>query len=115
MTTTTTTLLAQAQATATLANSLTTEQRNQLFTLLDNYCRGNDISPSAFQEVVEANTGISDYLLSCLLMDGNTQQVDSDTDFQQLTEEEQEAFLSVCEGVLETLHSWYNYGGWHHP
>ena len=99
------TLVAEAQATAALTKALTDEQRDELFTLCETYCHDSDISISGFQEVVEANTGISDYLLSCLLMDGNTQQVDSDTYFQQLTEEEQEAFLSVCEGVLETLHS----------
>ena len=103
--TTTTTLVAEAQATATLANSLTTEQRNQLFTLLDNYCGGSDISVSGFQEVVEANTGISDYLLCCLVMDNNVEQLTDDTDFQKLTEEEQEEYLSVCEGVLATLYA----------
>lgn len=100
---TTTTILPEALSTATLANSLSTEQRNQLFALLDNYSGGSDISVSGFQEVVESNTGISDYLLCCLVMDGNTQQVETDTDFQQLTEEQQEEYLSVCEEVLVAL------------
>ena len=106
MTTTITTLLEDAQAATKIAEGLSKDQLNQVWTVRDTYSSGNDISVSGFSEVLEAKMGITDYIFACLLMDNHYEGfTDDNPDFEELTEVEQEAFIAECKEALYALNA----------
>ena len=106
MSATTTTLLQDALATRKIAEVLTKDQLNQVWALLNAYCEnGNDISVSGFSEVLEAQMGITDYIFACLVMDGNDQQLVPSDEYNELDENDQEAFTAECMEALYALNA----------
>ena len=106
MTATITTLLEVAQATTKIAEALTTEQLNQVWELRETYSAGNGISVSGFSEVLEDKAGISDYLFASILMDNHYEGFISDNpDFDELNQQDQEAFIAQTKEVLYALNA----------
>ena len=106
MTIVTTTLLQDAQATRKVAEGLTPDQLNEVWSIRESYSSGNDISVSGFNEVLEAKASISDYLFSALLLDNHYEGfIDGNPDYEELTSDEQEVFIAECKEVLYALNA----------
>lgn len=103
---TATTLLDDAKATTKTAEGLTKDQLNEVWSLRENYSSGNDISVSGFSEVLSKEAGITDYLFASLLLDNHYEGfIDDNPDFDEMSQEQQDAFTAECKEALYALNA----------